>query len=262
MTRLAPDDRGGKAVPTMTRKGLSAVLLGIVLVAGCQKKSEAQGPAAGAMSDDEKALYALGAAMGGQIAQQVKPLNLSASELELLKKALASGLAGQTSEFTLQQYGPRLQTRADQQKTLLAGIEKNKSAPFREAAAKEAGALQLPSGLIYKTLTAGSGGSPKATDKVRVHYEGKLTDGNVFDSSIQRGQPAEFALNGVIPCWTEGVQRMKVGEKARLVCPSEIAYGDNGSGSRIPGGATLVFEVELLAINPPAAAAPAPAPAK
>jgi len=84
---------------------------------------------------------------------------------------------------------------------------------------------------------------------VRVHYHGTLTDGTVFDSSVQRGQPAEFPLNQVIPCWTEGVQRMKVGEKARLVCPSEVAYGDRGAPPNIPGGATLIFDVELLSIR-------------
>jgi FKBP-type peptidyl-prolyl cis-trans isomerase FkpA len=87
---------------------------------------------------------------------------------------------------------------------------------------------------------------------VRVHYEGALTDGTVFDSSMKRGQPIEFPLKGVIPCWTEGVQRMKVGERAKLVCPSEIAYGDQGRPPAIPGGATLVFEVELLGIKPAA----------
>ena len=91
------------------------------------------------------------------------------------------------------------------------------------------GAVKTDSGLIYKTLTPGTGASPKATDTVSVHYHGTLTDGKVFDSSVQRGQPAEFALNQVIPCWTEGVQKMKVGEKAKLVCPSDIAYGDTGT---------------------------------
>jgi FKBP-type peptidyl-prolyl cis-trans isomerase FkpA len=91
-----------------------------------------------------------------------------------------------------------------------------------------------------------------------VHYEGKLVDGTVFDSSLRRGEPATFPLNGVIPCWTEGVQQIKVGGKARLVCPPETAYGERGSPPRIPGGSTLVFEVELLDIaKPPPAAAPA-----
>jgi FKBP-type peptidyl-prolyl cis-trans isomerase FkpA len=240
----------------MTRKSLSALFLGIVLVAGCQQKGEAQGAAGSPapMSDDEKAVYALGAAMGSQMAQQVKALNLSPAEQDLLKKAVAASLSGQTSEYTLQQYGPKLQARAQAQASAVAGAEKQKSAAFREAAAKEQGAVQTASGLIFRTLTPGNGASPKATDQVRVHYQGTLSDGTVFDSSLQRGQPLDFALNGVIPCWTEGVQRMKVGEKAKLVCPSEIAYGDQGRGPSIPGGATLVFEIELLAVNPAAKA--------
>ncbi len=107
--------------------------------------------------------------------------------------------------------------------------------------------MKTASGLIYAEVAAGGGASPKANDKVRVHYRGTLVDGTEFDSSLKRGQPAEFPLGGVIPCWTEGLQKMKVGGKARLVCPSDIAYGDQGRPS-IPPGATLIFEVELLAI--------------
>src|SRR5262249_35765666 len=94
-----------------------------------------------------------------------------------------------------------------------------------------------------------TGASPAATDTVKVHYEGKLTDGTIFDSSKQRGTPAEFPLNGVIPCWTEGVQKMKVGGKAKLVCPSAIAYGDRGSPPKIPGGATVEVEIGLRGVG-------------
>ena len=104
--------------------------------------------------------------------------------------------------------------------------------------------------MVITTLKPGTGPSPKATDKVKVHYHGTLTDGTVFDSSVQRGQPATFALNSVIKCWTEGVQQMKVGGKSRLVCPADVAYGDRGAPPRIKPGATLVFEVELLEIVP------------
>lgn len=117
-----------------------------------------------------------------------------------------------------------------------------------KAAAAEAGAVVTDSGLVFRSLKDGSGRSPAATDTVRVHYRGTLTDGKEFDSSIKRGQPAEFPLNRVIPCWTEGVQRIKVGGKARLTCPAAIAYGDRGAGGVIPPNATLVFEVELLGI--------------
>jgi FKBP-type peptidyl-prolyl cis-trans isomerase FkpA len=107
------------------------------------------------------------------------------------------------------------------------------------------------SGLIFRSLKEGQGAAPKAADTVRVHYRGTFPDGKEFDSSYSRGKPTEFPLNRVIPCWTEGVQRMKVGGKAQLTCPPEIAYGARGAGSVIPPGATLNFEIELLAILKP-----------
>lgn len=115
-------------------------------------------------------------------------------------------------------------------------------------AAAEAGAVTTASGLVMRTLKEGSGPSPAATDTVRVHYRGTLPDGKEFDSSYARNKPAEFPLNRVIPCWTEGVQKIKVGGKARLTCPAAIAYGERGAGGVIPPGATLHFEVELLGI--------------
>lgn len=119
-----------------------------------------------------------------------------------------------------------------------------------EQAAAEKGAVKTPSGMVYRALTEGSGASPKETDVVRVHYKGTFPDGKEFDSSYKRGQPTEFPLNRVIKCWTEGVQRMKVGGKAKLTCPPSLAYGDKGVGGTIPPNATLQFEVELLAIKP------------
>ena len=117
------------------------------------------------------------------------------------------------------------------------------------AAAKEEGAVVTASGLVYRSLKDGSGPSPAAKDKVKVHYRGTFPDGKEFDSSYKRGEPIEFPLSGVIKCWTEGVQRMKVGGKAKLTCPASVAYGERGAGSVIPANATLLFEVELLGIN-------------
>ena len=131
-------------------------------------------------------------------------------------------------------------------------------------AASAAAALALPSAahaqasaattafpaLTYTSVREGTGASPTATDAVRVHYRGTLMDGTEFDSSYKRGQAATFPLNRVIPCWTQGVQRMKVGGKAELVCPPSLAYGERGAGGTIPPNATLRFEIELLAINP------------
>ena len=115
-------------------------------------------------------------------------------------------------------------------------------------AAKEPGAQVTTSGLVFRSLKEGAGATPQASDKVRVNYRGTFADGKEFDSSYSRGQPAEFPLDRVIKCWTEGVQRIKVGGKAKLTCPPAIAYGERGAGGVIPPGATLQFEVELLAI--------------
>ncbi len=119
-----------------------------------------------------------------------------------------------------------------------------------KAAAAEPGAVVTDSGLVFRSLKDGTGPTPAATDTVRVHYRGTLPDGKEFDSSIKRGQPAEFALDRVIKCWTEGVQRIKVGGKAKLTCPPGIAYGERGTpGGPIPPNATLLFEVELLGVK-------------
>jgi len=120
--------------------------------------------------------------------------------------------------------------------------------PAATAAAKEPGAVVTSSGLVYRSLKEGDGASPVATDKVKVHYRGTFPDGREFDSSYKSNQPAEFPLNRVIKCWTEGVQKMKVGGKAKLTCPSAIAYGERGAGGVIPPNATLHFEVELLGV--------------
>jgi FKBP-type peptidyl-prolyl cis-trans isomerase FkpA len=187
-------------------------------------------------TDDEKSLYAIGYIVGSR---NLAPLSLKPGELEIVKKAQVE------PESQMEKVNAFAQARSS------AGADKEKVAgrEFADKAAKEPGATKLPSGLVYKTLTPGNGPSPSATDKVKVNYEGRLTNGTVFDSSYKRGQPAEFGLNQVIKCWTEGVQKMKVGEKARLVCPSDIAYGDHGHPPTIPGGATLVFDVELLGIT-------------
>lgn len=125
---------------------------------------------------------------------------------------------------------------------LLAGCGNQQPAPSAPAPASAGG-------LVFQSLQEGSGASPAATDTVRVHYRGTFPDGREFDSSYKRGQPAEFPLNRVIPCWTEGVQRMKPGGKARLICPPGLAYGERGAGGVIPPNATLHFEIELLSVK-------------
>jgi FKBP-type peptidyl-prolyl cis-trans isomerase FkpA len=182
---------------------------------------------------------------------------------------MSDQVRGAKPQVELEVYGPKIQALARSRAGAKADQEKARSKVYLDEAAKEPGAVRSDTGMVFRSLKPGSGDSPKPTDRVKVNYEGKLTDGTIFDSSLQRGQPAEFPLSGVIPCWTEGLQKMKVGEKAKLVCPSQIAYGDQGRPPRIPGGATLVFEVELIEIKaaappPPisAPATPAPPPTK
>ena len=132
--------------------------------------------------------------------------------------------------------------------TSLLSLNASAQNAVTEAAAKEAGAVVSKTGLVYRSLKDGNGASPTAADTVKVHYKGTFPDGKEFDSSYSRGTPIEFPLNRVIPCWTEGVQRMKQGGKAKLTCPSAIAYGERGAGGVIPPNATLLFEVELLGV--------------
>ncbi len=199
----------------------------------------------GPSTDEEKTLYALGLIM----AKNVSRFGLSPAELEIVTMGLEDGVTGKEPRVELPEYGPKVQELARARAGARAQVAKGGSRGFLAQAAGEKGALKTPSGLVFRTLTPGTGANPTAEDVVRVHYRGALTDGTEFDNSRKRGKPTEFPLGGVIGCWTEGLQRMKVGETAQLVCPSEIAYGDQGRPPTIPGGATLVFEVELLAIK-------------
>ncbi len=195
-------------------------------------------------TDDDKVVYALGIMLSRNLAQ----LNLTPTEVELVAAGLTDGALKQPPKVDMDTYGPKIQQFAQTRTAAAAAEEKKAAQPFLDKAAQEPGAKKLPSGLIYSEITPGKGEQPTATDRVKVHYKGTLTDGTVFDSSIDRGQPVTFPLNGVIKCWTEGVQLMKVGGKSKLVCPADLAYGDRGSPPKIKPGATLVFEVELLEI--------------
>lgn len=195
-------------------------------------------------TEKEKTLYAIGLVLSRNIAS----FNLTEAELETVKAGLMDGALGRPKKVELETMGPKLGEFAQQRMAAAAEVEKKASVGFLEKAAKEKGAVKKPSGLVYVEEKPGTGPSPKATDKVKVHYQGTLTDGTVFDSSIKRKEPATFPVNGVIPCWVEALQLMKVGGKAKLVCPSSIAYGDKGQPPVIKPGATLVFHVELLEI--------------
>ena len=220
---------------------IRALLATLALAAVACGKTET--PAPEPKTDEEKTVYAIGVALS----RNISTFNLTPAELELVKAGLGDALQNK-AKVELDQWGSKIQELSRTRLAAGAAEEKKKSTAFIEKAAAEQGATKTASGLVYQELTPGTGESPKTTDRVKVHYHGTLMDGTVFDSSVQRGQPATFALGGVIPCWTEGLQLMKVGGKSKLVCPSEIAYGDRGSPPKIKPGSTLVFEVELLEI--------------
>jgi FKBP-type peptidyl-prolyl cis-trans isomerase FkpA len=237
--------------------GLAAVTLVVGAAAGCGKLG---GGGATPKTEDEKALYALGLMVG----RNISVFNLTPQELEIVKSGLSDSVLKKKPLVDLDTYGPKLDALARSRQTARVGVEKAKAKDVLDAAAREPGAVRLPSGLVFRSTKPGTGESPSPTDRVKVHYVGTLTDGTEFDSSRKRGQPATFPLNGVIKCWTEGVGKMKVGEQAVLTCPSDIAYGDGGRPPTIPGGATLIFNVELLGIEkptpPPAMSTPPGAP--
>ncbi|RMH20498.1 MAG: FKBP-type peptidyl-prolyl cis-trans isomerase [Acidobacteria bacterium] len=244
------------------RRHSPIVLLALIALIACGGESDAQSaapaaeePAAAAgdaaagddfANDDQRAIYAIGVFLAQQASQQIGPFYLSEDEKELVLDGFRDGLLGNEPRVSLQEYGPKVQALMQARSSQASAAEKTASAAFVEKMKSEPGAETSESGLVFIPIVEGTGASPGASDKVKVHYHGTLRDGTVFDSSVERGQPIELGLNQVIPCWTEGMQKMKVGGKAKLICPSDIAYGDQGRPPSIPGGATLVFEVELI----------------
>lgn len=222
---------------------LKFVLAGVVVMAsiGCSR-----GPATAVEleTDEQKTIYAIGIALS----QQLDSFAFSEEELEVLKAGISDGVMKRPHKVEMQTFGPKINALAESRMSAVKERQMAAGKAFQEKAAAEEGVTKTRSGAIVKTLTDGAGPKPKATDTVKVHYHGTLIDGSVFDSSVDRGMPAEFPLNGVIACWTEGLQEIKVGGKSRLVCPADTAYGDRGSPPRIKPGSTLVFEVELLEI--------------
>jgi FKBP-type peptidyl-prolyl cis-trans isomerase FkpA len=233
-----------------TWKQVLVVVMALGSAVGCRRLI---GGSPTPKTEDEKTLYTLGMLLG----RNLGTFNLTASELELVKAGLSDMVMKREHQVDLDKYGPKVDALARSRAQAHVAVEKAESKAYLTKAAGEPGAVQTPSGLVFRSTSAGTGATPSPTDRVTVQYEGKLVDGTVFDSSRKRGQPATFPLNGVIKCWTEGVGRMKVGEKATLTCPSDIAYGDGGRPPTIPGGATLIFDVELVSTQ---AAPPPPAP--
>jgi len=228
-------------IPGRIGLALQGIALGAALA--CQP---AASPKSGVKleTDDQKAIYAIGTSLAGGLAI----FNLNAAELAILESGIEDGITGKKPKINAREYRSQIQALQKKRMAQVAEAEKTASTAFLEEKAAESGAVRTDSGLIYIEKQAGHGESPKADSTVKVNYEGTLRDGTVFDSSIKRGTAFTTRLSGVIPCWTEGLQKMKVGGKARLVCPANIAYGDRGAPPHIKPGAALVFDVELIEI--------------
>lgn len=224
------------------KKALMLALAVSLAAIACNKKSQA--PTVEFKTEDQKTLYALGLVMSENLAT----FSLNESDVEFVKAGFTDGALKRTRQVDLAVYGPKLKDLAQARSSAGAATEKASGSEFLSRASLEKGAVKTPAGFVIREIAPGTGPSPKPTDTVKVHYKGTLVDGTVFDSSIDRGEPAVFPLANVVPCWSQGVQMMKVGGKSRLVCPPELAYGDRGAPPQIKPGATLVFEVELLDI--------------
>lgn len=200
-------------------------------------------------TEDDKTFYAMGFMLGANLQR----LNLNEAELSALYSGIVASAAGEKSKVEMSIYQPKIQQMFKARMETVAKKQKESGNKFiDDYLKKNTKAKKTESGLVYEVLKEGNGKTPAATDTVEVHYHGTLTNGEVFDSSVDRGKTISFPLNRVIKGWTEGLQLMKEGGKLRLVIPSELAYGENGAPPKIPGGATLVFEVELFKVNPEA----------
>lgn len=205
-------------------------------------------------TEEDKTFYAMGFMLGSNLQR----LNLTDKEMGALYKGLAASAKNEKAEVDMNTYQQKIQTLFKERMDKVADTEKKTGIDFLEKFSKEEGSKKTESGLAYKVIKEGTGATPGPEDEVEVHYHGTLIDGTVFDSSVERGQTISFPLNRVIKGWTEGLQLMKEGGKTKFVIPSELAYGDAGAGPKIPGGATLVFEVELFKVKKAGAAKPAP----
>ena len=194
-------------------------------------------------TEDQKTLNALGQAL----AQNIGGAGLSPEELAFVQRGLSDAALGREPLVELTEYGPKIQAFMQGRAATAAEGELALATAFMKEQAGVDGAERTESGIVIQETLAGTGASPTAEDTVQVHYHGTLRDGTVFDSSVDRGEPATFPLAGVIPCWTEALQHIKVGGKSRIACPPDLAYGPQGPPG-IPGNAALLFEVELLEI--------------
>ena len=230
---------------SLNRRTTLQLILTASLIANfaCVDQGGGSSGASGTPTEDDKIFYSIGMMAGMGIAE----FALTEDELEWVVRGVADAALGREPLANPEDHMPQIQEIFAARKAQANAAEATASAAFLEQEAAAEGAVTSDSGMIMTVLVAGEGAQPEPTDEVKVHYHGTLRDGTVFDSSVDRGTPAQFPLDRVIPCWTEAVTQMKVGSKSRIVCPASIAYGSRGMG-KIPGDAALVFEVELLEI--------------
>jgi FKBP-type peptidyl-prolyl cis-trans isomerase FkpA len=237
------------------RLHFAVAIASVATLTACSQSAQNSTP----KTDEEKQLYTLGVLLS----KNIQSFEFTDKEIAMVKAGVDDGSRDKPKlkPAEMEALIPKLQELQTKRVEAAAVKQKEDGTAYQTKAAAEKGATKLASGLIYRSVKDGTGETPKDTDTVKVNYEGKLVSGKVFDSSIERKEPATFPLNGVIPCWTEGLQQMKVGGKAVLVCPPDIAYGAEGRPPQMPGNATLIFDVELLEIvkDQPAAAGVAPA---
>jgi FKBP-type peptidyl-prolyl cis-trans isomerase FkpA len=236
----------------MKKQWMVLGLVALASVAGCKRAMRGRGgrgagggAAVSPSNDTERTLYALGVFHG----QRLQQFNLNPREAAIVARGMQDQLSGGHTTVNMREMLPRIQELADSRSRAASQENVRRGNEFAARAAAEPGAQRTASGLVFRTLEEGNGPTPTREDTVTVHYRGRLIDGTEFDSSFSRNEPATFSLSGVIPCWTEGVALMKVGSRARLVCPPDIAYGDRGQ-RQIPPGSTLDFEVQLISIAP------------
>lgn len=216
-------------------------LVSVLLFAGSVYAGETAVP----QTDEQKTLYALGLAIYQRLG--LNAFQLTEEDLKFLDAGIHDSVMGVEPKVSIETFGPQINTLLQTRMAAAATKEKEAGKAFIEQEAAKPGAVKLESGMLYFEIEAGTGESPSPSDKVKVHYHGTLRDGTVFDSSLER-EPVEFGLGQVVSCFRDGITQMKVGGKGRLVCPSDTAYGDQGSAPAILPGATLVFEVELIEI--------------
>ncbi len=221
------------------KKILVLVTLASLSLFGCQSKNYK------AETEDEKSFYALGIMMGSRFAN----LEMTPAEIDALNQGVKDAITNAKPQVDPQEYQAKIQGLYKARMELSSNRIKEDGKKAIDKFVKDDGAKMTESGLAYKVTTEGTGNTPKEDDMVEVHYHGTLIDGTVFDSSIERGKTVSFPLNRVIKGWTEGLQLIKEGGKIKLMIPSDLAYGNNGAPPKIPGGATLVFDVELVSIK-------------